>query len=258
MRGTVLPTLMRLCALAVLAACKALPPPPALPPHAGTQADREGTTTAMLVVGFAGELLGGGGLGVAVRVEHQETERTTWGLELTGGRGDQGVYEDGSAFRHWLLAARAYGRFMPARDHDVSVSYGLGLSAMATGLITGTVHGGAAVSYTNDSAIPVGALGLALAVPLRTGRAFGDPPFVFAFGPPEPRPLEFNGLFAPEKRSNVRFPKTELFLAFDLGLVVPLGDTGNRLSADLGFAYATRGSAVVMSASVAEAQRFDP
>src|SRR5262245_59787581 len=158
--------------LLAVAACQPLPPPPAIPLHAGTQADREGTTTAMLVVGCAGELLGGGGCGAGVRVERQASERTAVGLELTGGYGERAEYEDGEMFRHWLVAIRAYGRFSPAGDHSVALGYGLGFGVMATGAFIATLHAGYAFGQGDGGVEPVGGLSFAIAAPLLRGRAF--------------------------------------------------------------------------------------
>jgi hypothetical protein len=179
--------------LPLLAACKVLPPPPVMAPHAPTAPDDRGTTTAMIIVGTAGEVLGGGGWGVALRVEHQETERTTIGVELTGGRGDRGAWDDNTLFRHYLIAARAYGRY--ARIDEIALTYGAGLSWMRTGMITGSVHGSFAASYPNDYFVPYASVHLALVTPLRAGDEVGSEPTA---------------------------PRTSLYLGGSLGGVVPI------------------------------------
>jgi hypothetical protein len=49
-------------------------------------------------------------------------------------------------------------------------------------------------------------------------------------------------------------PSWEIFIAADLGLIVPIGDTGNRLSLDVGFAGAQRAHEGLYSLSVADSQ----
>jgi hypothetical protein len=225
-------------------ACKVLPPPPVIAPHAPTAPDDRGTTTAMLVVGTAGEILGGGGWGVALRVEHQETERTTVGVELTGGRGDRGAWADNTLFRHYLIAARGYGRY--ARIDEIALTYGAGLSWMRTGMITGTVHGSFAASYPNDYFVPLGQLGVAFAVPLRKGRAFKEEPFNVTMGEPMPGP--------PPPPVVAKTASWDAFLTFDADLLVPVGDTGNRISVDVGMAKALRANQGLVSFSAADAQ----
>lgn len=237
--------------------CKVMPPPPVFAPHAPTAPDERGTTTAMIVVGTAGQILGGDGWGVALRVEHQETERTTVGVELTGGRGSQSAYEDNTLFRHYLVAARGYGRY--ASIDEVAWTYGAGLSWMRTGMITGSVQAAFAASYPNDHLVPLGQLGIALAVPLRKGRAFKEETRTLNLGEPEPMPLrqEFPGLInmrnpPPPKAQQ---PRWDVIIAADVGLIVPIGDTGNRLSLDVGFAGAQRAHEGLYSLSLADSQR---
>lgn len=207
----------------------------------------------MIVVGTAGQLLfGGSGWGIALRVEHQETSRTALGLELSGGRGDQAYNTDRSLFRHWLVGLRGYGRrsSSSASDAPLAIVYGAGVSLTSTGLVTGTLDGGVAASYVNDHAVPVGMVGMALAVPLRRGRPYAAPPFEVALGPPEP------GITRP--RTEYKTPRTELYLALGLGLVVPVGDTRNQLSLDLSLGRALRDGSGLGSLSIADAQHVEP
>lgn len=215
-------------------------------PHAPTAPEERGAVTAMVVVGAAGEILGGGGWGVALRVEHQETERTTMGIELTGGRGERGAWADNTQFRHYLIALRGYGRY--ARIDEIALTYGAGLSWMRTGMITGSVHGSFGASFPNDYVVPLGQVGLALALPLRKGRAFMDVPFHVALGPPEP------GL-PPPPRTEAKRRSWDAFLTFDVGVIVPIGETGNRLSLDVGMAKALRANQGLASFSLADSQR---
>jgi hypothetical protein len=49
-------------------------------------------------------------------------------------------------------------------------------------------------------------------------------------------------------------PSWEIFIAADLGLIVPIGDTGNRISVDVGMAKALRANQGLVSFSAADAQ----
>ena len=236
--------LERVALVGVLAGCKPLPPAPFVAFHGDTAASPRGTTTAMLVVGVAGELLGGGGVGTALRVEHQETTRTTLGLELVAGRGD-------SDDHNLLFALRGYGRGTP-RSHDtVALTYGLGISYLDVGLVTLTLHGGGAVSYPTTHASPFLGFGLATAIPLRRGGRFGDnkiqAPCFACSEPQEPMP--------PEPPDPVR---ADLFVYVDAGGVAILGASGNRISLDAGLAIPVRADEGLLSLSLADTQRFEP
>lgn len=50
-------------------------------------------------------------------------------------------------------------------------------------------------------------------------------------------------------------PHLEFFVTADVGLIVPIGDTGNRISLDLGFASAQRANEGLYSLSLADSQR---
>lgn len=216
------------------AACKPLPPAPLVALHDDTAAAPVDTTTALVVVGIAGELFASG-VGAAIRVERQVTSRTAIGGELMVGRGD-GDDEDP---RVWVVAARGFGHGTP-RAHDwVALTYGLGLAWMSTGLVSATVHGGGALSYPNGYGTPYLQLGLAPVVVLRPGRPMGDGP---ALGAPDPP----------------RSPRSDVFWLVDVGAVGLVGDTGNRLSIDLGMAGAMIVDDGVFALSVADGQRFAP
>ena len=253
------PSGVRCLALAlVLAACHPLPPPPVFAPHAGTQPEEQGAITAMVVVGAVTEMMGSEGWGIALRVERQETDRTTIGGELTGGRGGGGEYEDGTSFRQSLLGVRAYGRTSPSRTDEVAFSYGAGLSWMRTCLVTGTLQTSFIATDPNTHLVPLAAFSVALAIPLLHGRAFGERPMNMTFGEPLPemraRPHNLAEALAPSPRFHT--PKLDLYLGLDLGLLVPLGDTGNRLSLDLGAAMALRARKLLSSVSAADTQRL--
>lgn len=211
-------------------ACVAVPPPPIIPMHSGTEAAPRDRTVAMLVVGVvhAGNSIFGGaeGIGVALRVEHQTYDDTALGVQLGGGHGSHG---DTS---HTLLAAEGYGRTSLA--DWTAVTYGAGLSWFSTGLWTLSAHGGAAASVPNDYAVPVVQVALAGVVPVVPGAAFGTR----RTGEREPS-----------------VPTSELFATADASLVVPLASTGNRISVDVGVAAALTNDHSVLALSVADAQR---
>jgi hypothetical protein len=230
-----------------------------LAPHAPTEPDDRGAITAMLVVGTVSQFLwGGDGWGIALRVERQQTSRTTIGGELTGGRGSEGEYEDGTLFRQSLLGIRAYGRTSPSKTDEVAFSYGVGLSWMKTGLVTSTLQTSFIASAPNEHLVPLAALSFALAVPLRYGRAFGDKPPKESYGfrlPELGRPAVWP---PPPEPSRHSVPHVDVYLGLDLGLLVPIGDTGNRLSVDLGAAKPLLSRSLVLSASAGESQTFTP
>jgi len=228
-------------AIAVAAAgCKPIPPPPILPAHVSTAPGPRGESTVMLVLGFAGEPLGGGGYGLAVRAEHQETDRTTLGLELGAGYGDRGTIGHAKA-RHYLVAVRGYGRFSPDLDW-VDLTYSAGLSVMRTGLVTATVHAGAGIGYPNRYVVPTLHGGLALAVPLAHGEIYGD-------GMDVPS-LTMEHAVASSPNPNLTTPTTKLYWYLDPGVVVPI-ETWTA-SVDVGIASPLVGSDDgVISGSVA-------
>lgn len=208
-----------------LAACKPMIPPPMVAFHNDTAADPKGATSAMVIIGFAGELLSSG-LGFAVRVEHQQTTRTTLGVELTAGGGEG----------HWLVAARGYGRGTPRSRDWIAITYGAGLSYMDTGLVTAGLHGGVATSYVNEYAQPFLATGFALAVPLRQPHiAWGGIGCIGCDVATLPPVLE-----------------TEVYWYSDAGAAFPVGDTGHQLSLDVGVGFPLLGETGLLSLSVAE------
>jgi hypothetical protein len=225
---------MRVCRhsllVLALAGCKPVIPPPMVAFHNDTAADPKGETSVMVIVGYAGLLLSSG-LGVAVRVEHQQTTRTTVGVELTGGT-DEG---------HWLVAARGYGRGTLRSRDWLAITYGAGLSYMDTGLVTGGLHGGGALSYVNQYAQPYLSSGFALAVPLRQPTvAWGGDGCITCNVPTEPPRLE-----------------TEVYGFSDVGLAVPIGDSGHQLSLDVGAAFPIIGKTGLISLSVGERYESD-
>lgn len=200
----------RVLLIAAFAACKPLPPVPTLPVHASTQGPGEDTTTVMIILGWAGTLLGGGGFGGAVRVEHQYTDATTLGVELTGGRADNRTKDaQGEFFRQWLLGARGYGRTSIGGSRYADYTYGAGLAFMGSGALIAQLHAGGYVGYVNSHVEPTAQLSLALAIPVIPGRAYGD------------------------SMRAVQPPQFEPYLVFDGGAVFHPGD-GNRISLDLG------------------------
>ena len=213
-----------------------------IPLHGTTAAEPRGETSVLVIAGFVSQALGGGGFGLAVRVQHQQTDRTALGLELTAGRGDA------DDTRLWLVALRGYGRGTPRSRDWVAITYGAGISVLNTGMTTLTAHGGAAVAWINDYWQPFFHAGLALAVPVNQGDSFGDM---------DRESADINGfergdgaLFAPVESRGVR-PK--LYLTLDPGFAVPIGDTGHTLSLDLAIATGIRkDSGGLFSLSVAD------
>ena len=222
-------------------------------PHGPTEPNEQGAITAIVAIGRVEQIMGGDGWGIALRIERQQTNRTSIGGELTGGRGSEGQYEDGTTFRQSLIALRGYARTSPSKIDALAFSYGAGLSWMRTGAITGTLQGSFIASYPNDHLVPIAALSVALAVPFVHGRAFGEKPLNVNFGEPEPRPPA-DPLVPPPSIYGV--PHTDLFLGVDVGLLAPLGGTGNALSLDAGTALPLRAREVLLSASAADSQRF--
>jgi hypothetical protein len=225
------------------AGCKVVPPPPMIPLHGTTAADPRGETSVLVIAGFVSQALGGAGIGLAVRLQHQQTERTALGVELTAGRGDA------DDTRLWLVALRGYGRGTPRSRDWVAITYGAGISVLSTGMTTLTAHGGAAIAWINDYWQPYFHGGLALAVPVIQGDSFGDMDREIA---------DINGfdrgggeaLFAPAEGGGVR---PRLYLTLDPGFAVPIGDTGHTLSLDLAIATGLRkDSGGVFSLSVAD------
>lgn len=220
--------------------CKVIPPPPMIPLHGTTAADAKGETSVLVIAGFVSQALGGGGIGLAVRVQHQHTDRTALGLELTAGRGDA------DDTRLWLVALRGYGRGTPRSRDWVAITYGAGVSVLNTGMTTLSAHGGAAVAWINDYWQPYFHAGVALAVPVTQGDSFGDM---------DRETADLNGfdrgaMLAPAETSGVR-PK--LYLTLDPGFAVPIGDTGHTLSLDLVIASGVRrDSGGLFSLSVAD------
>ncbi|HEY4058731.1 MAG TPA: hypothetical protein VGM39_19090 [Kofleriaceae bacterium] len=158
----------------LLAACRPLPPVPTLPVHASTEGAGEGETTAIIVLGFAGSPLGGGGWGGALRIEHQYTDATTLGVELTGGAAAQKVKnEHDDYFRQWLLGARGYGRSRIGGSRYADYTYGVGLAVMGSGSLVTEVHAGGLVGYPNDYVEPQLQASVALSVPVLSGTNYG-------------------------------------------------------------------------------------
>ena len=197
----------------------------------------------MLVLGGVLQGIGGDGLGAAVRVQHQQTDRTSLGLEMAAGRGD------GDDTKLSMVAFRGYGR-TTVREHDwFSVTYGAGISLLSTGMVSLGAHAGTAVSYPNDHFVPYLAIGVAVVTPIVEGNSFGDmedeidPPPPPVVGPEGPVPHVYSGR---------RGARSNLYLTIDPGFVVPLGDTGHALSLDVGLAFGARGGTGFEALSIAD------
>jgi len=223
--------------IVLLAACTPLPPPPVLPTHAFAMPDDRGTTTAMVVVGIAEQPLGGGGFGMALRVEHQQTDRTTLGIELTGGVQDGKVaYADGSLHKVTLLGLRGYGRW--AGTDNLGVAYGVGLTLLNTGALIGQIHGGGLVGADNGTVGTVAQVALALSIPILRGTLYGAQPLSFNRGAPETPTLT---------------PlRTDLWASFDVAGLAALGDH-ERVAIDAAIALPLVGDDALVGLSFANA-----
>lgn len=220
--------------IVLLAACNPLPPPPLVPTYATIAPDERGTTTAMIVVGLADQPLGGGGFGMALRVEHQQTDRTTLGVELTGGVQDGKVaYADGTLHRSTLLGVRGYGRF--AASDNLGLTYGAGLVYLGTGALVGQLHAGGMFGANNDTFGTVAQVALALATPILHGEPYGSPPW--GTGKPVVEPL-----------------RTNVFASFDIAGILSIGNH-DRVALDAAIALPLVGSDALIALSAANAVR---
>lgn len=237
----------------VLAACRALPPAPAVPFHASTAAEAVDEVTLSLVIGIVMQPLGGAGLGSAIRVERQETARTALGGELSVG------WIDADGTKLWMFALRGYGQGTP-RTHDwVALTYGAGISVLTTGMVSLQLHGGGAVSYPNDHVVPYLSAGVAASLPIIDGAPFGhldEGADVRATRERHAREAAGNvpyGPWAPPQPDPVAL-QSEFYVYGSIGTVVPLGDTGNALSLDFGAAESLRDGAPFFALSLADTQ----
>jgi hypothetical protein len=220
--------------------------------HGTTAADPVDEVTISVVVGIVMQPLGGAGVGAAVRVERQQTERTSLGLEITGG------YLEADDEKLYLFTVRGYGKGTP-RTHDwVAVTYGAGFSVLTTGMIALQLHGGGAIAYPNQYAVPYLSTGIAASLPILDGRPFGhlsDRPQHGAWRANRrdrvAGAIPFN--FTPTSGTPQKL-KSEVYWYGSLGLVVPLGDTENALSLDFGAAEALRDGAPFFGLSLADTQ----
>jgi hypothetical protein len=214
--------------------------------HAGTSPGDSGETSVQIVVVAisAGDLLwsAASGYGVALRVEHRVTDGTALGLELAGGRGDEGSSDK----RHTLYALRGYGR--TSATDELAGAYGAGLSRMSTGMWTLSAHISGAASRPGDTAVPYANVGFAVAIPLVRGKPFGNsgepPQICLACERSEPRePQPDPGLV----------PSTELYVTIDAGVVAFPGG-GNAASIAVGGAFPTIQKGSVLGISIADGQ----
>ncbi|MFN0252247.1 MAG: hypothetical protein ACKV2T_35560 [Kofleriaceae bacterium] len=236
-----------------LFACRALPPAPMVPFHASTAAEAVDEVTLSLVVGVAMQGLGGVGLGGAIRVERQDTERTALGAELGIG------WIDADGTKLWLFALRGYGKSTP-RAHDwVALTYGAGVSVLTSGMVSLQLHAGGAIAHPNDYVVPYLSAGLAASLPIIDGAPFGhldEGPDVRATRERHAREAKGDvpyGPWAPKQPDPVHL-RSELYVYGSIGTVVPLGDTGNALSLDFGVAKPLRDDTAFAGLSLADTQ----
>lgn len=224
-----MPRLPAVILVAALAGCSPVSPPPLVPMHAGTAPHAPDDTTVTLVVGVTGELLGGEGWGAALRVERQVDDGIALGAQLGGGRGHEG--DEKPDPRHWLVELRGYGR-LQSTAHDWVAGLGsIGVTAMDTGLVASTLAVGASVSYPNEHAVPALGVFAAVSKPWRRGAGFGH--------------------------AHDKYVRTTYWLGASAGVLVPVGDSGNAPSLDLGLAAAFGGDdSSQISASIADSHTF--
>lgn len=199
----------------------------------------------VVAIGLASQVLGGGGYGAVIRIEHQETDRTALGAEIAIARG----VPDGDP-DFWLFGLRGYGRTSSLAHDWTAVTYGTGATALTTGLILLQANASGAVSYPSSHFEPYLAAGLALSVPVRDGEPFGD------MVPREPVVMHDMGGFGARGPVDLSKPTRTLapvvFVTFEPGFVVPLGDTGHALSLEIGTAAVLAGSGGYFTLSVAD------
>lgn len=153
-------------AVVVAGACKPMAPPPMVALHDTTAAAPRGESSIAVILGGAAQLLADGGWGLAVRFQHQATDRSNLGVELTGGRGDG----------RWVLAARGFGRTTPDASEHVAVTYGVGVTALDTGLVAITGQLGGATSDAHAAASLWLGAGVSGSLVARRGGAWGKRP----------------------------------------------------------------------------------
>mgnify|MGYP000558945439 CR=1 FL=1 len=115
-------------------------------------------TTTTVVIGIADQVLGGGGWGLALRVEHQLRDHTAVGGEVTAGSGDRPGDDPG---RIALVAVRGYGQSASPEHDFAAVTYGIGGGWMSTGMLTLNAFAAAA----NASFAPLNAFAAAANAP---------------------------------------------------------------------------------------------
>lgn len=206
-------------------------------------------TTTTVVIGIADQILGGGGWGLAVRVERQVRGHTAVGGEVTAGSGDRPGDDPG---RIALVAVRGYGQSASPAHDFAAVTYGVGGGWMSTGMLTLNAFAAAAVSWPNGYANPYLQVGVAPVWVVRAGERFGDGQ-VHAY-----LCLACEGRSPAPTRDEPPLVRSDVFWFADVGLVGVLGDDGARVSADLGAASAMRVGDGVLVMSAAAAYRVAP
>lgn len=229
-----------IAAIIAFGGCSAVPPPPLVPFHSTTAAEERGTTSAMLILGAAGQPLGMG-FGAAVRIEHQATDRTALGFDIVAGRGLDTVKPEPKLF----VGVRGFGRTNPTTRDWLAVTYGAGLSYLDSGNLSVSLQLGGAVAATNETFVPYATLGVAPVLVLRRGRGYStDAASIGCIACSAKDELS---------RPEAEAPRSEVFLHGGAGFVGYLSDE-RRLSLDLGLAYALRDGSPVMSMSLAGRQ----
>ena len=170
-----------------------------------------------------------------MRFEHQTTDRTAIGFDVTVGRG----YDTTEPEPTWFVGVRGFGRTNIASRDWAAVTYGAGLSYLDSGNLSASLQLGGAVAATNETFVPYATLGIAPVLVLRRGRAYSMD--ASDIGNDEDSP--------PDRKP----PRSDVFLYGGAGFVGYLTEQ-RRLSLDLVLAYAIRRGAPLTAVSLAGRQ----
>jgi hypothetical protein len=207
--------------LVVCSGCVALTPPPLVARHRATAPLPDGTASLSLVVGAAQNGLDLG-YGVELRAAYQASADVAVSVGAGIGTATDVPRSNDKLERMWLAALRPSVELGLA--DWTSVTLGVGLASLtSTGLVALSIDAGIAVSYSNETLVPYGALQVAVAVPIRKGDPFGGEPTL---------------------------PRTAVYVGGSLGAVLPLD--AHAPSADATFLRDLRSSGKLFMYSAAD------